>query len=342
MKQNTFLKTVNIVKIGAGLLASTMLFLPAIASAELPYEYAKHTYQTGQHTEVAYEGWEPNEDGTITLTFGYFNHNWQEELDIPIGENNFFSPGQADLGQPTHFLPRRNRFTFDVIVPGDFGDQELMWEVTSPNGVTRQAFATLRPDYKINNVTIMSETGSLGAGESDPTIRANIPPQSELIGDNIRTVRVGEPMTFETRVSDDGVPEPFDPARRFRLLGGPMAALATPERIRGIMMMYPPPKPTVAKNNGLYLSWNVYRAPEGIESVQNSVRFDPPQIKPWEDTRPTANSPWSWMWIPPAQPEGGIYRVTATFDEPGTYLLWGRADDGGLYTDQYLTVNVRP
>jgi hypothetical protein len=342
MRQITFLKTGNILKLGAGLLASAMLLLPAMASAQQPYEYTKHTYKSGQHTEVAYEGWEPNDDGTITLTFGYFNHNWEEELDIPVGEKNFFSPGQADLGQPTHFLPRRNRFTFDVIVPGDFGDQELVWEVTSPNGVTRQAFATLRPDYKVNNVTIMSETGSLGAGSSDAIIRANVPPASELIGDNIRTVRVGEPMTFETRVSDDGVPEPFDPARRMRLLGGPMAALATPEMIRNIMMMYPPPKPTVAKNNGLYLSWNVYRAPEGIESVQNSVHFDPPQVKAWEDTRPTANSPWSWMWVPPAPPEDGIYKVTATFDEPGTYLLWGRADDGGLYTDQYLTVNVRP
>jgi len=183
----------------------------------------------------------------------------------------------------------------------------------------------------------MSETGALGAGTSDARTRANIPPVSELIGDTIRTVKVGQPLTFRTRVSDDGVPTPYDPMRRFRAIGG----AATPDLIRTKMMMTPPPKPTVAKNNGLFLSWNVYRAPENLETpAQDVVHFDPPQIKPWEDTRPTANSPWSWLWIPPTPPEDGIYEVTATFDEPGTYLLWGRADDGGLYQDQYLTVNV--
>lgn len=30
------------------------------------------------------------------------------------------------------------------------------------------------------------------------------------------------------------------------------------------------------------------------------------------------------------------------FDEPGTYVLWTRADDGGLYHDQYVTVTVTP
>jgi hypothetical protein len=29
-----------------------------------------------------------------------------------------------------------------------------------------------------------------------------------------------------------------------------------------------------------------------------------------------------------------------TFSEPGEYILWGRADDGGLYRDAYVTVNV--
>ncbi|MEX0962869.1 MAG: hypothetical protein WDZ52_02350 [Pseudohongiellaceae bacterium] len=323
------------------LLAGNLALMPAMATAEQDYEYTKRSYASGQHTEVAYEGWRETESGEITLTFGYFNHNWAQELDIPIGVNNRFTTGDPDRGQPTHFLPRRNRFTFDVIAPADFdGDDELVWEVTSPNGVTRKAYATLREDYKIDNVIIMSETGSLGAGSSDATIRANTPPVSELIGDNIRTVKVGKALTFQTRVSDDGVPEPFDPMRRIRQLGGLAAAVTTEEMLRERMMMMPPPKPTVAKNNGLYLSWNVYRAPESVAVAQDVVHFDPPQIKPWEDTRPSANSPWSWLWIPPELPEDGIHEVSVTFDQPGTYLLWGRADDGGLYQDQFLTVNV--
>jgi len=39
------------------------------------------------------------------------NRNWLEEVGVPIGEDNAFSPGPADRGQPTRFLPRRNRRT---------------------------------------------------------------------------------------------------------------------------------------------------------------------------------------------------------------------------------------
>ncbi|MBL4820851.1 MAG: hypothetical protein JKY98_07660 [Gammaproteobacteria bacterium] len=259
-----------------------------------------------------------------------------------MGENNFFSPGQADRGQPTHFLPRRNRFTFDIIVPGDFGDKELVWELTSPNGLTRKAYGTLRDDYKINNLIIMSETGSLGAGTSDPVIRGNMPPVSELIGDDIRTVRVGQPLSFQTQVKDDGIPTPWDPMELIARFSGAAAAFATPEGVRKMFISRPPIKPTVMKNNGLYLSWNVYRAPESVAGIPNLVHFDPPQVKAWEDSRPAANSPWAALWYPPTPPEDGVYDVTVSFDAPGTYLLWGRADDGGLYHDQYMTVNVTP
>lgn len=337
------LQSIDLIKTALVLFVGNLALLSNLAMADAPYEYTKHTYRSGQHTEVAYEGWRENDDGTISLTFGYFNHNWEEELDIPVGDNNFFSPGGRDRGQPTHFLPRRNRFTFDVIMPGDFGpDDELVWEVTSPNGLTRRAYGTLREDYKINNITIMSETGALGAGTSDEATRANIPPAIELIGDEIRTVSVGQALTFQTRIEDDGVPEPFDPVGDLGFFLGPAAAFTTPEMVRDRMMLMPPPKPTVAKNNGLYLSWNVYRAPNGLEGVQDLVHFDPPQVKPWEDTRPSANSPWSWLWLPPELPEDGLIDVSVTFDEPGTYILWGRADDGGLYNDRFLTVNVTP
>lgn len=330
-------------KTTAMLLAAGLTLLSGMATAQLPYDYAQNSYRSGQHTEVAYEGWRLTDAGQTVMTFGYFNHNWEEELDIPVGEHNFFTPGAADRGQPTHFLPRRNRFTFDVPLPDDFGaDDELVWEVTSPNGLTRRAYGTLRQDYKLDNVVIMSETGALGAGSSDAKTRANVAPSLELIGDNIRTARVGEPLTIQARVTDDGVPEPHDPMRFLRLTGNAAAAFATPEMIRQRMMMVPPPRPTVTKHNGLFLSWNVYRAPETEAPVQELVEFHPPQTKPWEDTRPSANSPWSFLWMPPQLPDDGVIETEVTFDEPGTYQLWGRADDGGLYTDTYVTVNVSP
>ncbi len=292
--------------------------------------FAQTTYSKGQHIEPAYEGWQQNEDGTYNFLFGYHNENWEEKLDIPVGENNFFAPGLEDRGQPTHFLPRRNRFTFKVQVPADWGDKELVWEITS-NGVTRKAYATLAKDYVVDNVVIASETGSLGAGTSTPESRANTPPVVTVQGDRVggevvRNVRVGETLTLHAHVADDGLPKSGN------LFNSNFVQTPETQKLR---MLRPPFRITVGKTNGLFLSWNVYRG-------AGDVTFDPPQVKPWEDTRASANSPWGALWVPPPVPEDGMYAVNVSFDEPGTYILWARADDGGLYHDQYVTVNVTP
>jgi hypothetical protein len=65
-------------------------------------------------------------------------------------------------------------------------------------------------------------------------------------------------------------------------------------------------------------------------------------VKPWEDTRAFANSPWAIRWDPPEIPEDGRWTAEAVFTEPGTYLLRGRADDGGLYSDVEIVVHVSP
>lgn len=298
-----------------------------------PGVQAQLSYLRNQHLEPAYEGWRQNEDGTYSFLFGYFNENWDQELDIPVGENNYFAPGDRDRGQPTHFLPRRNRFTFEVVVPSDWGDRELVWTVTSPNGETRRAYATLATDYTIDNIVIASETGSLGAGTSSPESRANTAPQITVLGDATRTVRIGEPLHLAVLVIDDGLPKP----RGLREGEAEIVDAATLQQ----RMLTPPRRTTVGKTNGLFLSWNVYRGPVESE-IQGRVRFDPPQIKPWEDTRASANSPWGAVWLPPPVPEDGHYETTASFDQPGTYVLWARADDGGLYHDRYITVNVLP
>ncbi len=103
---------------------------------------AEQSYSRGQNASPAYEGWEEDADGTRYFLFGYLNRNWEEELDVPVGIENFFSPGEPDRGQPTHFLPRRNRFVFRVPVPDGFGEtDELIWTLTT-KGKTERAYAT--------------------------------------------------------------------------------------------------------------------------------------------------------------------------------------------------------
>jgi len=257
---------------------------------------------------------------------------------MPVGENNNFSPGDMDRGQPTHFLPRRNRFTFEVAVPSDWGERELVWTL-NVNGVERKAYATLRPDYLVDNMIIASETGSLGAGTSSPESRANVAPVVTVQGDSIRAAAVGEALDLRAQIADDGLPKPTDlveETRRFVELteGGSLAAaFITAETIQKRRLMTPPINVTVNKVNGLFYSWNKWRGP-------GDVTFDPPQVKVWEDTRTSANSPWGALWLAPPIPEDGLYEVNAMFSEPGEYILWGRADDGGLYHDAWVTVNV--
>lgn len=296
------------------------------------------TYSKGRHVEPAFEGWRPNDDGTFSMMFGYMNENWEETPNMPVGENNNFSPGDMDRGQPTHFLPRRNRFTFEVAVPSDWGERELVWTL-NVNGVERKAYATLRPDYLVDNMIIASETGSLGAGTSSPESRANVAPVVTVQGDSIRAVAVGEALDLRAQIADDGLPKPTDlveETRRFVELteGGSLAAaFITAETIQKRRLITPPINVTVNKVNGLFYSWNKWRGP-------GDIIFDPPQVKVWEDTRTSANSPWGALWLAPPIPEDGLYEVNAMFSEPGEYILWGRADDGGLYHDAWVTVNV--
>lgn len=278
----------------------------------------------------AYEGWQQDEDGTRYFVFGYMNRNWEEEVIVPLGAENGFNVGGNDHGQPTRFQPRRNRFVFRVRVPDGFSEtDELIWTLTT-QGSTERAYATLRTDYFIDNVVIMSETGSLGAGTSSPEIRANIPPEITLEGQATRTVRVGEPLTLVAFVKDDGVPRlrssNVDQIRAAR------EAAASGETLPAALMR-PPSRVTVGKMNGLHLSWFVYRG-------AGDVTFDPPQVKVWEDTRTGANSPWAPLWVPPPVPENGRYETRVTFAEPGTYVLRARADDGGLFSDESVTVTV--
>src|SRR5918992_4546077 len=69
-------------------------------------------YNAGQSVQPAYEGWTRNADGSRSMWFGYMNRNWEETPDIPVGVSNGFGATGEDLGQPTHFLPRRQAFVF--------------------------------------------------------------------------------------------------------------------------------------------------------------------------------------------------------------------------------------
>ncbi len=288
--------------IGVAAVLAVAAFHPAGAAQQ-------HYRATGQEVLPAYEGWERNSDGSFNLVFGTMNRNWEEALHIPIGPDNHIESAGPDRGQPTWFLPRRNRFMFRITVPADFGDSEIVWTLTSPNGKTYRAYATLKPDYFIDEFVIQRNSGL----RTRDVVNPNTPPVLEVQGERVRTARVGEPVTLTAFASDDGVPEP----RPLRPLDPSRSGNNT--------------VPVTA--TGLRLSWFVYRG-------AGHVAFDPPQTKVWEDTRPNSNSPWGYGFETPAAPPAGKWVAEVTFGEPGTFVLRCLAHDGGLTTHEDITFVV--
>ena len=262
-------------------------------------------HATGQEVVPAYEGWEQNPDGSFNLVFGTLNRNWEEALDIPIGPANNIEPGGPDQGQPTHFLPRRNRFLFRIHVPADFGENELIWTLTSPNGETKTAYASLHPDYFIDDIILQRNSGA----PTEDWILTNEAPTLELPGGTTRTAAVGQPLTLTAVAQDDGVPE----------------RVALRPRPQGV---------TTIASRGLRVAWFVYRG------AGAAATFEPEQFKVWEDRRVGADSPWAPGWGPPPVPADDTWEVQATFSEPGTYVVRCLAHDGGLMTAGDITVVV--
>ena len=191
----------------------------------------------GQNVVPVYEGWEANPDGTFNLVFGYLNRNYLEHLHIPVGPDNFLEPGGQDHGQPTYFYPRRHRFLFRVRVPSDYGDQEIVWTLTA-HGRTEKAYATLLPDYAIDNEMIAFDGNVVS---NTPLTPGNEPPSIRVAGETSRTVRMGEPLALSAVATDDGLPPPpTDPALR-------------------------------NSRSGLSVTWFVYRG------AGDAVKFDPEQ-----------------------------------------------------------------
>ena len=320
------------------------LFLGA-ATIVLAYQAASGqmlSYSSGQTVSPAFEGWEKNDDGSFNMMFGYMNRNWEEEVNVAVGPENGFSPGAPDQGQPTRFLPRRNRFVFKVRVPADWGKKELIWTLTT-KGKTERAYGTLREDSLVENLVQASEQGAIGAGISSPEIRANQPPTLSMDGGD-RRAQVGQPLTLIAIAQDDGVPAPrFGPDSREARLVAQARARATngtppAPTPRGTVAFdpatqRPPSAITVGSQTGLRHSCFVYRG-------AGRVTFTPRQAKVWEDTRAGANSPWAPRWMAPAIPPDGKYTVSVTFEDPGTYTIRCLASDGALNTPKDVVVTV--
>ncbi len=163
--------------------------------------------RSGEGVTPVFEGWYINSDGTRTLSFGYFNRNSEEVVEIPLGPNNRFEAGDPDRGQPTRFGPRRHWGVFGVKVPADFGDRKLFWTIVI-RGKTYSVPGHLDRGYYIDALE-----GEAGVQNTPPVIKfAPDGPGGSGPGGIYgppRTVAVGDPLTLTVWAIDDARSESY-------------------------------------------------------------------------------------------------------------------------------------
>ena len=188
------------------------------AQVQLPSTPLK---QFGASITPSFEGWFSSPDGMQTFLIGYDSRNVEQEFDVPIGPNNHFEPGDADMGQPTHFLTRRRFGMFAVPVPKAFGKTDKLWWTLTVNGVTNRVPIYMHTDYNVSPFRSTEE--SVNGGYNVPPVLRLEERGPSFQGPAItvaravsRTATAGTPTPLNLWADDDALSSSGG--------GGPMAA----------------------------------------------------------------------------------------------------------------------
>ena len=179
-------------------LATTAVYAQNLRD-ELPLEI-NIKRSSGQSIQPVFEGWQEYPDGHKGIWFGYFNRNYEEQIDLPVGPLNSvdFSPN-GDGGQPTHFYTRRQKFLFKIDVPANFEKtRKITWSVTA-NGQKLSAVGWMQPEWEIDDGTRMENSGGAPDMENKPPV---------ITGSAAQTIAMGKPLTLTASATDDGLPKP--------------------------------------------------------------------------------------------------------------------------------------
>jgi hypothetical protein len=191
---------------------------PLLAQSNIPgaagTEMVRNLRPSGQPVVPLFDGWYVNPDGSHGLCFGYFNLNLEEELEIPLGPDNFIEPARYDGNQPTHFRPvpsntegyqRRYYCVLSVTLPPGSETERVVWTLridgesySVPGHIQAPDYLIEEPDQPGRNsvaplVRFLDPAGPEGRGRHIP-VRAG--PFSAEVGDPFSLrISVGEPAT---------------------------------------------------------------------------------------------------------------------------------------------------
>jgi hypothetical protein len=304
------------------------------------------SHQSGQSITGAFEGWFPNPDGTFSILVGYYNRNEHQIVDVPIGPDNKIEPGGPDRGQPTHFLIGRQWGVFTIVVPKDFGDKRLTWTITA-NGKSTKIPLDIGSLWEVS--PFIEATGNtppyIGFTEQGPFVNGPKGQTTSL------TATVGAPLSLTVWVSDDvrttlsaqaggGAPQAAQ-------LAAAAAAAAADDSIGAGGA---PPAGAAGRGGrgggaggrggrggsdtgGVSVTWGKLRGPGEVTFASEKPALEKAEFKAPEGAKFT-----------------GKATTTATFSEPGDYLLKLTANDnsgeGGrgfqcCWSNAYVKVSVK-
>ena len=262
-------------------------------------------FNSGQTIQPFFEGWAHNADGSFEMHFGYLNRNYVAVQHVPIGAENRMAPDGPDRGQPTFFYPHVNHRVFSATVPADWGDKELVWQMTVRDETFR-AVGWLQPEWEI-------AARGAGFGAAADGAARNQPPTLSI--DAARTITLPATLTMSATVSDDGLPEPRERGGR-----GGRGTLPTFERDPdGPTLPFNVPQlqraarqgPTRTRVERVSVTWTQWRGPTGVRLESQD------------------------------EPPDGMTTVTATFETSGDYVFRVAASDTRETVMETIAVTVR-
>ena len=169
---------------------------------------------SGQPVIPLFDGWfhSPDGDGTFDLCYGYLNLNLDQELDIPLGPDNFIEPARFDGVQPTHFeeVPNvyRRRFCVFTVSVSELADAaNVVWTLRLGDE-TYSVPGSSSEHYRMDEIQQSSR------GNSAPFVRFDeLAGQVEhrgrtsMMDGQTVTTSVGDPLTLSIAVTDpDAIP----------------------------------------------------------------------------------------------------------------------------------------
>lgn len=170
---------------------------------------------SGEAVAPMFNGWIRNDDGSITMIFGFANQNRDQVLDIPIGPDNHIEPARFDGAQPTHFptyhrggfVGVQERGVFAVTLPAEMKDTEVVWTLNSNGYSYSVPGRTTSPYYEMSK-------DPAAYGSLNPAIRFNLNGPESIDREGIYAARinakVGKPVTLTAYMQDRGERDGYD------------------------------------------------------------------------------------------------------------------------------------